>query len=201
MAEANSSRRPHLLLGVTGSVATIKIYNLVDALKPFCEVRVICTENSRHFFDMAKLRDSVTVFTDQDEYAVWQKRGDPVLHIQLREWADVFLVAPLSANSLASVANGICNNLLTCVFRAWDYKDEKKRIIVAPAMNTQMWENPFTARHISLLEGIPFNIKFIDTVEKLLMCDIYGNGAMAEVATITETTKAIIHDLGLLRRD
>jgi len=52
----------------------------------------------------------------------WNKRGDPVLHIELRKWADAILVSPLSANTLAKISNGICDNLLTLIFRCWDMK-------------------------------------------------------------------------------
>jgi len=194
--EAPLTRKPRVLLGVTGSVATIKVFPLVEALFPFAEVRVVCTENSKHFFDLDKLREKAQVITDAEEYAVWKGRGDPVLHIELRDWADIYLVAPLSANSLASIANGICNNLLTCIFRAWDYKNGKKRIICAPAMNTQMFENVFTQRHLALLTAPPFNIRFLDTVEKRLMCDIVGLGAMAEVPTIVEAAKSVCRELG-----
>lgn len=92
-------------------------------------MKIVATEAALHFFEPAKVVSAENIYTDKDEYAVWRKRGDPVLHIQLREWADVLLIAPLSANSLASLANGISNNLLvrmisliklfTCFRRAW----------------------------------------------------------------------------------
>lgn len=56
--------------------------------------------------------EGVPLYTDEDEYSVWKGRGDPVLHIRLRDWADYLLVAPLSANSLAKLANGLCDNLV-----------------------------------------------------------------------------------------
>ena len=58
---------------------------------------------------------------DEDEWRQWGQVGDPVVHIELRRWADAFVVAPLSANTLAKVAGGLCDNLLTCVVRAWDF--------------------------------------------------------------------------------
>ncbi|KAG2440398.1 hypothetical protein HYH02_010286 [Chlamydomonas schloesseri] len=82
------------------------------------------------------------------EWRQWRVVGDPVLHIELRRWADVLVVAPLSANSLAKMANGMADNLLTCVVRAWDFA---KPLLVAPAMNTAMWASPFTARHLDTL--------------------------------------------------
>lgn len=58
---------------------------------------------------------------DEDEWHVWQNKGDPVLHIDLRKWADLLVIAPLSANSLAKMAQGLCDNCLTSVVRAWDF--------------------------------------------------------------------------------
>lgn len=58
---------------------------------------------------------------DEEEWHEWQKKGDPVLHIELRKWADLLIVAPLSANTLAKLAQGLCDNCLTSVVRAWDW--------------------------------------------------------------------------------
>ncbi len=59
---------------------------------------------------------------DEDDWRSWKTVGDDVLHIELRRWADIMVIAPLSANTLAKVANGLCDNLLTCVVRAWDWQ-------------------------------------------------------------------------------
>ena len=58
---------------------------------------------------------------DEDEWRAWRQVGDEVLHIELRRWADALVLAPLSANTLAKAAGGLCDNLLTCVVRAWDF--------------------------------------------------------------------------------
>ena len=58
---------------------------------------------------------------DEDDWREWRGKGDPIMHIELRKWADVLLVAPMSANSLAKAAQGLCDNLLTCILRAWDF--------------------------------------------------------------------------------
>jgi len=65
-----------------------------------------------------------------------------VLHIDLAKWADIFVIAPCSANTLAKLAYGICDNLLTSVARAWD---ADRPLVIAPAMNTHMWTHPHTA--------------------------------------------------------
>lgn len=72
---------------------------------------------------MSEIPKDIEVFTDENEWSTWQKRGDPVLHIELRKWADMILIAPLSANTMAKIVNGICDNLLTCVMRAWDFTE------------------------------------------------------------------------------
>lgn len=74
--------------------------------------------------------------TDKDEWESWKLKGDKVLHIELRKWAHIMLIAPLSANSLAKISNGLCDNLLMSIVRAWDFN---KPFIVAPAMNTYMY--------------------------------------------------------------
>lgn len=110
---------------------------------------------------------------------MWQQKGDPVVHIELRKWADIFLVAPLSANSLAKMAQGMCDNLLTSVVRAWDFA---KPLLLAPAMNTFMWDSPFTAQQLQVLRSLGAQV--VPPVSKALACGDVGTGAMAEPATI-----------------
>ena len=79
------------------------------------QVRVIVTEHATHFVDVTTL-GGVQVLRDADEWSTFAKIGDPVLHIELRKWADAMLVAPLSANTLAKISNGQCDNLLVRLF-------------------------------------------------------------------------------------
>jgi phosphopantothenoylcysteine decarboxylase len=179
---------PRVLLGVTGSVATIKLLDLLDEFTKFSTVIVVATKNAQHFFKIDDVRArGVCVFTDADEYTLWQQRGDPVLHVELRRWSDIFLVAPLSANTLAKLANGLCDNLLTSVARAWDFK---KPLVVAPAMNTLMWEHPFTAKHLSILQH-ELGVHVIFPITKTLVCGDTGSGAMADTQTIVRIVKQL----------
>ena len=91
------------------------------------------------------------------------------------------LIAPLSANTLGKIANGLADNLLTCVVRAWNYKE--KPMIVAPAMNTLMFENPITDIQLQFLKD-KLSVKVLPTVEKVLVCGDKGLGAMASLETI-----------------
>ncbi|XP_071424925.1 phosphopantothenoylcysteine decarboxylase-like [Pithys albifrons albifrons] len=113
----------------------------------------------------------------------------PILHIELW-WADLMVVAPLDANTLAKVANGICDNLLTCVIHAWDLS---KPLLFCPAMNTAMWEHPISAQQVEQLKG--FGYTEIPCVVKKLVCGDEGRGAMAEVRTILERVKEILEEL------
>lgn len=84
---------------------------------------MVSTKSALYFFKQEQLPDAVgPIAGDEDEWRAWQAVGDPVLHIELRRWADVYVVAPLSANTLAKLANGLCDNLVTCVARAWDFQ-------------------------------------------------------------------------------
>lgn len=179
----------HILIGCTGSVATIKLLELIQETKKRiedCEIRVVVTEKSVHFLDLAAIREEVTVYVDADEWSAWKGRGDPVLHIDLVKWADVFLIAPLDANSMGKIASGICDNLLLCIVRAWDVE---KPLLFAPAMNTKMWTHPVTAEQVAKL--CSWGYKQIPPIEKKLMCGDVGTGAMAEVATVVEWIRGV----------
>uniref|UniRef100_A0A182PK93 Flavoprotein domain-containing protein n=1 Tax=Anopheles epiroticus TaxID=199890 RepID=A0A182PK93_9DIPT len=148
------------------------------------DVHVIVTEHAQHFFSPSELPATVTLHTDAEEWTSWQKRGDPVLHIELGKWADLLVIAPLDANSLAKMATGLCDNLLLCTTRAWD---PAKPLIFCPAMNTRMWEHPITAAQISTLKS--WGHREIPCIAKTLMCGDTGYGAMAEVNTIVSTIR------------
>uniref|UniRef100_A0A8D2ITH2 Phosphopantothenoylcysteine decarboxylase n=1 Tax=Varanus komodoensis TaxID=61221 RepID=A0A8D2ITH2_VARKO len=111
-ASPPTQKNAHILVGVTGSVAALKLPLLVaELLKlPGVEVQVVTTENAKHFYNAGEI--PVALHSDADEWQMWKGRTDPVLHIDLRRWADLMLVAPLDANTLAKIASGLCDNLL-----------------------------------------------------------------------------------------
>eukprot|EP00904_Undaria_pinnatifida_P008427 jgi/Undpi1/4714/HiC_scaffold_18.g08067.m1 len=117
-------KRPKILLCLSGSVSVVKIPQLAVMLAEFAEVKIVVTEASKHFLNrsqayngpahaaFALIDPPIPVLGDADEWGAWDAVGDPVLHIELRKWADLMLVAPLSANTLAKLANGLCDNLV-----------------------------------------------------------------------------------------
>src|SRR5262249_9167551 len=128
-----------------------------------------------------------------------------------RRWAELFLIAPLDANTLAKLANGLADNCLTSVWRAWD---SQRPVVLAPAMNTFMWEHPLTGRHLRQLAadfgGEPLppgagldevtarvnascpRLRLVAPQTKRLACGDVGVGAMAEVAEIVAAVTAFL---------
>lgn len=186
--DSENKRKPRVLLSVSGSVAAIKTLELYTSLKKSSDVKVIATKSGMHFIDrIEKGEEPMPIYLDEMEWESWQTKGDDVLHIFLRNWADINIIAPLSANTLAKIANGLCDNLLTSVVRAWDFK---KPIIVAPAMNTLMWENPFTRKHLDTCREMGF--KVVPPVSKKLACGDVGMGAMADPVEIVRAFEQTI---------
>ena len=185
-----------VILGMTGSVASIKAGELIMRLAYLAgpritSLKVVATKAAKHFFNWEEVKKDLSspnigFHSDEEEWRDWKKVGDPVLHIELRRWADILVIAPCSANTLAKLANGLCDDLLSCIVRAWDFKDPNKRLIIVPAMNTMMWESPFTQKHLETLVELgggtmddQKRVQIIGPVEKTLACGDVGNGAMA----------------------
>lgn len=186
-----------VLLGVTGSVAAIYTPQLfADLRQAGHTVKIVATKSAPYFFDPTSIamdsaggRDKDLVILDEDEWpGARYQRGDPVLHIELRRWADVLLIAPLDANTLAKLALGITDNCLTCVYRAWD---RARPVLLAPAMNTRMWEHPATQRHLAqVADDLGDALRLVPPIRKQLACDDVGIGAMAARETIVECVRS-----------
>ena len=204
----------NILLAGTGSVAAIKYWRLMMALQELGEVKGVLTEKGE-FFARKSMTPEVLdkdlpnlLVTEQDEWK-WNEIGDGIPHIDLKDWADILVIAPLSANTLAKMANGICDNLLTSIYRAWPMMG--KPIVVAPAMNTNMWDHPVTKEHLEKLhrrhartinrfsiELMRWESNFyeISPVESTLACGTKGMGAMAPIANIIMVVRDILDTTG-----
>lgn len=180
----------HILIAVTGSVATIKIPLIISKLRQifgkYAVIQLIVTASAQHFLNTVKIPAGIKVWQDSDEWSSRRGAGSEAsqqLHVQLRRWADILLIAPLSANTLAKMANGICDNLITSVFRAWN---PKTPIIVAPAMNTHMYTNPMTKKHLDVLKNYYPYVHVLKPVEKVLVCGDIGMGGMREWTDVVD---------------
>jgi len=196
----------NILLCITGSVAAKLAPKLVTALRQVGEVEVVVTEAAKHFYFEGDMQVAIHRTTQQslirsvifavarvnDDATEWNrwrhlsdlKNVNPVLHIALRDWADVIVVAPLTANTLAKIANGISDNLLTSVVRAWDYR---KPMVLAPSMNTTMLKSHFTTLHLQSMTDL--GAVCVPPTTKTLACGETGEGAMADIDDIVAAIK------------
>jgi phosphopantothenoylcysteine decarboxylase/phosphopantothenate--cysteine ligase len=163
-----------ILLGVTGSIAAYKSLLLVRLLiKEGACVKVIQTPAARDFvtpLSLATLSKN-PVLSDLFMADTWAN------HVELGRWADIFLVAPLSCNTLAKMAAGLCDNLLMAA-----YLSAACPVLLAPAMDEDMWRHPATQANLQRVEG--FGNKVIPVGKGELASGLFGDGRMAEPETI-----------------
>jgi len=163
----------HVLLITTGSVASIKAPLIVSELLAYekVKVEVIATKTSLGFYDLQQIEIAGSrVWLDEDEWTGTFEIGDPILHIELRRWADVVLIAPCSANTLSKIAHGLCDNLATSLLRALS---PTTPTYVFPAMNTLMYEHPLTSEHIRIVQDI-VGYDVVGPIGKGLACGDVG---------------------------
>jgi phosphopantothenoylcysteine synthetase/decarboxylase len=170
----------NILLGVTGGIAAYKAVDLASKLTGAgARVRTVMTENACRLVG-PKSFEAVTgsnVFT-----TLWAGMSAPeerqISHITLLEWADMVVVAPASANILAKIANGICDDMLSTTLCACWPLVESGSVLIAPAMNTNMWANPAVLHNVKILQERGF--QFIGPAEGRLACGTEGIGRMSE---------------------
>lgn len=166
-----------ILIGITGSIAAYKsVYLVRQLVKEGAEVKVIVTPAAKDFISTLTLstlsKNPVQVEMFNEEWAN---------HVMLGRWADVFVIAPLSCNTMAKMANGQCDNLLLAV-----YFSATCPVVAAPAMDEDMWFHPATKNNLEKLQSFGNKIISVDTGD--LASGLYGEGRMAE-------PEAIIHYL------
>ncbi len=174
--------RPLVLLGVTGGIAAFKAAELLRGFqKAGMDVRVIMTRAATRFVGPMTFETLAGTPVRLDE--VSELRSDSrITHVQDSQEADIMVVAPATANTLAKMANGIADNLLTSMFLAFG-----KTVVVAPAMNTNMWENPVTQKNVAALRD--HGIFVVEPGSGELACGDYGSGRMAEPNSIVAEVK------------
>lgn len=167
-----------IIIGITGGIAAYKINYLVrDFVKAGAEVRIVMTKSTEDFVSPLTLStlSRNKVYTDfYDENKTWNN------HVELALWADVMLIAPCTANTLAKIANGICDNFLMAV-----YMSAKCPVIIAPAMDLDMYSHPAVTRNLIIIES--FGHKIIPAEYGELASGLIGQGRLAEPETIFRT--------------
>lgn len=168
-----------VVIGVSGGIAVYKVCDVVSRLKKLnANVHVIMTNNATEFvtpLTFQSLSQNYVVNDMFEEPKTWD-----VEHISLAKKADVFLIAPATANVIGKVANGICDDMLTTTVMATTGK-----VLIAPAMNTNMYRNPILQRNINILKELGYN--FVNPESGRLACGDVGEGKLASPETIVNT--------------
>lgn len=174
----------NVLIGITGGIAAYKICDLIRLYKKNgANVKVVLTPSALNFVTKLTLEtlSCNPIFVEQFDYEEYKPE-----HISLADEADIFVIAPASANTISKLANGICDNLLTSIACAF-----KKPIILAPAMNCNMWENPIVQENLKKLENFGFNI--CEPEEGFLACGYNGKGRLCSIENIYDKTVEILN--------
>jgi phosphopantothenoylcysteine decarboxylase len=170
----------NVVLGVTGSIAAYKAAELTSLLtKQGCAVHVVLTADALRFITVVSFKtlSRHAVVTDlYDEVEGWQPT-----HIKLADEADLLLIAPATANTIAKLALGLANDALSCVALALN---PQARILIAPAMNGKMWLHPATQQNVATLKAR--GVEFIGPEKGLLSCGYEGLGRLWPVEEVCE---------------
>lgn len=176
----------NVVLGVTGSIAAYKAAELTSQLtKQGCDVRVVLTADALKFITALpfKTLSRHPVITDlYDEEEGWKPT-----HIRLADEADLLLIAPATANTIARLALGIADDALSCIALALN---PRARLLIAPAMNGKMWLHPATQQNAATLKGR--GAEFIGPEEGLLSCGYEGLGRLWPVEKVAERVQQLL---------
>lgn len=172
-----------VLIGITGGIAAYKICELIRMFKKQnASVKIIVTPNALNFVTKLTLQTLSQNEVYMEQFDIEEFKPE---HISLADESDIFVIAPASANTISKLATGVCDNLLTSVACAY-----KKQILLAPAMNCNMWDNEIIQENLQKLEELGYNICAPE--EGFLACGYNGQGRLCAIETIFEKTIEIL---------
>lgn len=176
--------KKHILLGITGGIAAYKACDIIRLfIKAEYDVTCVMTDNAQKFITPLTIETLSKNKVVTDMFELPEKRE--LLHISLAKKADVFVIAPASCNFIGKLANGICDDMLLTTVMA-----TKAPVIIAPAMNTNMYDNPLTQKNIKKLEELGY--KFIGPEQGLLACGTCSKGHISEPQKIVDMTLELL---------
>lgn len=174
-----------ILLGITGGIAAYKVCELVRIYKKQgADVKVVVTPNALNFVTKVTLQTLSQNPVAVEQFDVEEFKPE---HISLADEADIFVIAPTSANTISKLATGVCDNLLTSIACAF-----KKPIILAPAMNCNMWENKFVQENLDKLIQAGYYI--LEPEEGFLACGYNGSGRLCSIEKIYDKTVEVLNN-------
>ncbi|MCX7884356.1 MAG: bifunctional phosphopantothenoylcysteine decarboxylase/phosphopantothenate--cysteine ligase CoaBC [Caloramator sp.] len=174
-----------VVLGVTGGIAAYKALDIVSRLKKKnIDVHVIMTKSATKFVTSLSFQSLSQNYVTIDMFA--EPKSFEIKHISLAEKADVFLIAPASANVIGKIANGIADDMLSTTVMA-----TKAPVLIAPAMNTNMYNNAIVQKNIAFLKSLGYY--FIEPQSGRLACGSIGKGKLAETESIVDLTEMLLY--------
>ena len=180
-------------LCVTGGIAAYKAIEVLRLLqKANCRVRVAMTEHAAEFINPLTFRSLTSEYVILDDYD--ESNPDPIAHINFSQSIDLMLVVPATANTIAKFANGIADDFVTSTYLA-----STAPVMIAPAMNTTMWENPSTRRNIATLEAD--GVHFVSPIAGELACRTVGTGKLEDVENIASQALALLNGENETQKD
>ena len=180
----------HILLGITGGIAAYKICTLIRNFKKSgAEVKIIATPNALNFVTKLTLQNlsQSEVYVEEFDVNNWKPE-----HISLADWADIMLIAPATANTISKIAQGIADNLLTSVACAFS-----KKMIIAPAMNVNMWNNDAVQNNLKILQKR--GIEILEPESGFLACGYMGKGRLCSLDKIYNAVEEALNYSQMLK--
>src|SRR4026209_1918637 len=180
----SSSSGKRVALGITGGIAAYKAAEVLRGLqRAGCTVRVAMTKRACEFVQPLTFRALSGSHVIVDDYA--PDNPDPIAHITFSQTVDLLVVAPATANIIAKFANGVADDFLTSTYLACTAP-----VLIAPAMNTTMWEQPATQRNIEQLKKD--GVRFVEPVAGDLACKTVGTGKLEDVENTVRQALALL---------
>lgn len=177
---------PRIVLGITGGIAAYKAPELVRLFtKAGIDTSCIMTKEAREFVTPLTLRTLSGNPVYEDMFFESKNSGSKVEHIGLAQNCDLLVIAPATANIIGKIACGIADDLLTTTVMATN-----KQILIAPAMNTQMWDNPIVKDNVNKLKKLGYI--FIGPIKGGLACGDYGAGHIEDIKIIYEKALSML---------
>lgn len=178
--------RKTVILGVTGGIAAYKSLDIVSRLrKKNIDVHVIMTESATKFVTPLSFQSLSQNYVVSDIFG--EPKSFDIEHISLAEKADLFVIAPATANIIGKLANGIADDMLSTTVMA-----TKAPVLFAPAMNTNMYDNPILQRNIDILKS--YGYSFVEPGVGRLACGITGKGKLADTEKIIDVIDMLLYD-------
>lgn len=178
-------KKKNILIGITGGIAVYKICSLVNILiKEGANVKVIMTKAATNFVGPITFQSLTKNPVYSDMFKIINQ--EEVEHISLAKWADLMLIAPATANTISKISHGVADNLLTTVVLALP---AEKRVLIVPAMNTQMWTNPIFQKNIDSLNSHEGRFYLVEPRKGILACGDKGSGKIASNEEIVKGIK------------